>query len=153
MQAEAEAQMSPFAYMGYRGFLDECTGWTGYNAFVNQDYDGDGVADRVLRIYQEESEYCQYQVVFGNGNVLELDKEVYDTGTPWVESADINGDGEQEIIFSQQYGFSTDMRGFGDLAIFEKREMPISVWNYRLLKAMRAVLRNLQCIIKRNGNS
>lgn len=121
MQAEAEAQMSPFAYMGYRGFLDECTGWTGYNAFVNQDYDGDGVADRVLRIYQEESEYCQYQVVFGNGNVLELDKEVYDTGTPWVESADINGDGEQEIIFSQQYGFSTDMRGFGDLAIFEKK--------------------------------
>ncbi len=121
MQAEAEAQMSPFAYMGYRGFLDECTGWTGYNAFVNQDYDGDGVADRVLRIYQEESEYCQYQVVFGNGNVLELDKEVYDTGTPWVESADINGDGEQEIIFSQQYGFSTDMRGFSDLAIFEKK--------------------------------
>lgn len=118
---QTDVQTSPFAYTEYDGCLDECLEWNGHTAFANKDYDGDGLTDRVLRTYQEGSEYCHYQILFGNNVVLDCDKDVYANGSPTIEAADINGDGENEIILLLQYETSTDMTAFGDLAVFEKK--------------------------------
>lgn len=112
---------SALAYIEYDGYLDECLEWSDHTAFANQDYDGDGLTDRVLRTYQEGSEYCHYQILFGNNVVLDCDKDVSAYGSPTIEAADINGDGENEIILLLQYETSTDMTAFGDLAVFEKK--------------------------------
>lgn len=112
---------SALAYIEYDGYLDECLEWNGHTAFANQDYDGDGLTDRVLRTCQEGSEYCHYQILFGNNVVLDCDKDVSAYGSPTIEAADINGDGENEIILLLQYETSTDMTAFGDLAVFEKK--------------------------------
>lgn len=118
---QMQAQTSPFAYADYSGYMDACTQWAGYTAFVGQDYDGDGLTDRVLRTYEKDSQCCRYQILFGNQAVLNFEKEVYTNGTPTIKSADLNGDGEKEIILLLQYEMSTDMRAFGDLAVFEKQ--------------------------------
>lgn len=105
----------------YSGYLDACRGWKGRTAFAGQDYDGDGKTDRVYRTYLKDSEFCRYRIEFGNQTVLAIRRKVCYDGKPVIKSADINGDGEREIIFSQQYELSTDMRELGDTAVFEKK--------------------------------
>ena len=118
----AAVQTSSRAYTAYTGYMDECREWTGYMAFAGQDYDGDGLTDRVYRTYYKDSGYCHYQIRFGNRDVLDCDKDVYADGKPSVKAADINGDGYNEIILMLQYDTGTDMRAFGDLAVFEKKD-------------------------------
>lgn len=109
----------------YTGYLDECTGWFEYTSFVNQDYDNDKLIDRVYREYKENTEYaymscCHYRIEFGNGDVIDMDKNVPTSGFLNIKSADLNDDRQDEIIISIIYGASTDMRGAGDLAVYEK---------------------------------
>lgn len=105
---------------GYTGYLDECSGYMGYESFVEQDYDQDGRPDRVYRQMQDKGEMCNYRIEFGNGDMLTLDRAVWDTGFPAIQAADLTGNGFNEIIFTLSYDTSTNPRAFGDLAIFEK---------------------------------
>ena len=118
--AERETALAG-GFREYSGYLDACRGWKGRTAFAGQDYDGDGKTDRVYRTYLKDSEFCRYRIEFGNQTVLAIRRKVCYDGKPVIKSADINGDGEREIIFSQQYELSTDMRGLGDTAVFEKK--------------------------------
>ncbi len=106
-------------HWNYFGYEDE---WNGESVqdFTNQDYDNDGITDRVYREQGVDMGFCHYRIEMGNGIVIDMDKDVYGTGFPHVKGADINGDGENEIIFSLTYDTSTDMRSFGDMEIYEK---------------------------------
>lgn len=108
-----------FGYASYTGYLDACTGWDGYRQFAGQDYDGDGVADRVYREDIAEGEKCTYRIQFGNGDVIQT-KEL-GAGIPAVYTCDLNGDGVKEILIQVYYGFSTDPRAYGETALFEKK--------------------------------
>lgn len=105
----------------YTGYEDECTGWSGHEAFVGQDYDNDGLTDRVYREYKEEADNCHYRIEFGNGDVIDMDKDVASRGFLDIKTADLNDDGQNEIIISLLYGTSTDMRGAGDMVVYEKQ--------------------------------
>lgn len=109
-----------FEYDGYTGYLDECTDWDGYEQFVNQDYDGDGRADRVYRKNIADYERCTYRIEFGNGDLLQT-KE-FGTGMPAVRTCDLNGDGVREILVQAFYGFSSDPNYYGESALFEKKK-------------------------------
>lgn len=108
-----------FGYVRYTGYLDECTDWDGYRQFVGQDYDGDGVTDRVYKEDITEGERCTYRIEFGNGDVIQT-KEL-GMGMPAVRTCDLNGDGVKEIMIQSCYGFSTDPNAYGETALFEKK--------------------------------
>lgn len=94
---EQEIIASDFGYQYYTGYLDECIEYRNYSDFVDKDYDGDGLTDRVYR--ESKTLNCRYRVEFGNGIVLDIDKW-NPTGTILrLESADLDNDGEQEIVF------------------------------------------------------
>lgn len=114
---------APFGYMGYEGYLDECTGWTDYQNFLDMDYDGDGLADRVCRLLEENQDFCRYRIDFGNGDLLEFDKSVPASGIPHVEAADLTGDGTKEILFTLSYDFATDPMALSHFAVFRKQGM------------------------------
>lgn len=109
-------------FWDYTGYLDECILWTGYEQFVNQDYDGDGKIDRVYRTYNNEEFLCNYKIELGNGMKIALLPDFSDKGEPVIQTADFNGDGENEIIFTMNYYTSTNPMAFGELEIFEKRK-------------------------------
>lgn len=120
MEKLLEEEMQPFGYWGYTGYMDECTRWSGYKGFADADYDNDGKTDRVYRTYIKDTDSCRYRIEFGNGDLLELDKETWDGGAPTILSADLTGNGCNEIVFLQSYGFSTNPSAEGDFAVFEK---------------------------------
>ena len=105
----------------YTGYEDECTGWAGYDQFVDQDYDDDQLMDRVYREYKEEEDCCHYRIEFGNGDVIDMDKDVPWSGFLDIKAADLNDDGQNEIMISLLYGAGTDMRLSGDFVVYEKR--------------------------------
>jgi beta-lactamase regulating signal transducer with metallopeptidase domain len=109
-----------FGYMDYTGWLDECTIWTDYEEFLDQDYDGDGVKDRVYKevIPDNEDGDSNYRIAFGNGDELMITG--IGTGFPKIQGIDLTGDGINEIIASFTYGFSTNPASFGENLIFEK---------------------------------
>ena len=109
---------------GYTGYLDECSD-SNYSAdFINCDYDGDGLNDRVYRSMEEDLDYSGYEtwyrIEFGNGDKLQLDKKVPDTGFPYVLSIDITGDGINEIVFALGYWTSTNPPSFGEIILYKK---------------------------------
>ncbi len=112
---------SYIGYLGYSGYMDECTEWIDYQSFVDCDYDNDGLTDRVYRTY-EGGEFCHYAIEFGNGEILDFDKDVYDIGWPVIMGMDLTGAKVNDIIFSLSYGTSTEPRSFGDLVIYEKKD-------------------------------
>lgn len=109
-----------FGYMDYTGWLDECTTWTDYEDFLDQDYDGDGVIDRVYKevISDNEDGDSNYRIAFGNGDELTITG--IGTGFPKMQGIDLTGDGVNEIVASFTYGFSTNPAAFGENLIFEK---------------------------------
>lgn len=120
-EEQPEIQTGPFGYMGYTGYMDECSTWiSAWNDFESDDYDADGLYDRVYRTKRENTEFCHYRIEFGNGEILSFEKAVSDVGTPAVRSVDLTGDGENEIIFSLSYGMSTDPSVGGDMVVYEK---------------------------------
>lgn len=125
-KTESETEMAiETSYTGvwdYTGYLDECTGWTGYQEFVGCDYDEDGKTDHVYRYNIDKKDSCVYWIEFGNGAVIEPGKVVADTGFPHIQTADLQGDGIKEIIFTLSYDTSTGPMCFGDMAVFKRAQ-------------------------------
>lgn len=109
-----------FGYSDYTGYLDECLQWSKIDRdrFVGQDYDGDGLIDRVWRDNIEDWAVANYRIEFGNGDVLQIDN--MGGGEPKIRSVDLAGDGTPEILVTLEYGYSTDPTAFGSMALFEK---------------------------------
>ncbi len=119
---EAADQETSWGYNDYTGYLDECPGWTAkYRSdFADQDYDNDGLRDRVWRENVEDWALADYRIEFGNGEVLSIDS--MGGGLPEVQTGDLTGDGVPEILFSLSYHYSTDETAFGSMALYEKTE-------------------------------
>ena len=103
----------------YEGYVDECTAYTGREEFVDADYDLDLKPDRVYREWNAEDETALYTIEFGNGDNLEVPAG-WETGFPHVQYADLDSDGNSEILFTLSYDTSTDPWSFGDLWLFDK---------------------------------
>lgn len=86
-----------FGYTGYTGYMDECEGWSYYDSFVNQDYDGDGKTDRIYRTAYKETETCDFRFEMACGDTF-VAKNLSDAGSPCVEAVDLDGDGTNEIV-------------------------------------------------------
>lgn len=115
-----EVEERIFGYSDYTGYLDECFQWSKIcrDQFVGQDYDGDGLIDRVWRDNIEDWAVANYRIEFGNGDVLQIDN--MGGGEPQVRSVDLAGDGTPEILVTLEYGYSTDPTVYGSMALFEK---------------------------------
>lgn len=109
-----------FGYSDYTGYLDECLQWSKIyrDRFVDQDYDGDGLIDRVWRDNIEDWAVANYRIEFGNGDVLQIND--MGGGEPKIRSVDLAGNGTPEILVTLEYGYSTDPTVFGSMALFEK---------------------------------
>lgn len=116
---EQQPLPSLFGYRGYTGYLDQCTDWDGHERFVEQDYDGDGLIDRVYREEETKDENSRYRIEFGNGDSIQIGW--MGGGTPVVAACDLNGDGKKEILFQLLYGDSSDPNAFGESALYEKQ--------------------------------
>ncbi len=116
--SDENIETSPMFLWDYEGYIDEAKGYTWYNEFVNCDYDKDGATDRVYRIYDADAQEAYYSIEFGNGRVLSVPK-AYDTGFPHIQMADLDGDGEGEVLFTLTYDTSTDPFAFGDMWLFD----------------------------------
>ncbi|MCH5344701.1 MAG: hypothetical protein J1E64_11740 [Acetatifactor sp.] len=146
-ETRADTEISPedvverswVGHWEYTGYLDECIQWTEYEEFVGCDYDGDGLKDRVYREYHAKpntGEWCDYQVEFGNGEVI-LAQNCADTGFPQIQHGDLDGDGRQEILFTLSYPTSTYPPAFGNVMLYEwtregyrEAELPFSAHSY-----------------------
>ena len=121
---EDMVEQSFMGHWEYTGYMDECIQWTEYDDFVGCDYDGDGLEDRVYRVYPEDPNTevsCGYRVEFGNGEVIQIER-CTETGFPQIQHGDLNGDGRQEILFTQTYPTSTDPSSFGNAELYEWTE-------------------------------
>ncbi|MDE7477927.1 MAG: hypothetical protein K2M91_08245, partial [Lachnospiraceae bacterium] len=112
-------EAGPFGSLNYTGYLDSCKKWDGYEQFTYQDYDGDGKVDRVYQKTLVPDEWCLYEIQFGNGDVIETG--LFGIGLPEIKTCDLNGDGVMEILLQVSYAFSTNSNGYGEIAIFEKK--------------------------------
>ena len=116
---EADADMSPFILWEYVGYLDECEGYIWREEFMNCDYDGDSLYDRVNRSWDQQKETAVYTIEFGNGDRL-VTPIGWETGFPHVQSGDLDADGVKEILVTLSYDTSTDPLSFGDMWLFDK---------------------------------
>lgn len=105
----------------YTGYLDELDF---YSYYRDQDYDGDGLTDR---IYQEVMGSGfgvgarKMRVEFGNGEVLSFD--VYQNSPMNIQSLDLDGDGNRELLFTTPNSFSTNPPSIGsDILLFTRQE-------------------------------
>lgn len=112
-------EKSIVSFMGYTGYMDECMNWLGYDDFIGCDYDNDGLIDRVYRWLEGDDIY--YRIEFGNGDKLEFEYPWgLGAGSLSVQAVDFTGDGQNEIVFTQNYEYSTNPMAFGELAVCEK---------------------------------
>lgn len=112
-------EMEPdfMGYADYSGYMDQCKVWTGYEKFVDQDYDGDGLVDRVYRWHRNK--VCDYRIQFGNGNEILVEDAAL--GEPMIQSADLNQDGKNEILVMLTWeGQGMYPANGGNLILFEK---------------------------------
>ncbi len=112
-----DRRVGSFNYENYVGYLDECYYYYDFKDFVNKDYDCDGLVDRVYR-----NEDISYRIEFGNGDVLEIVRNLWPGTILELHSADLNGDGKQEIIFvndNDSY-MSNNPYPTVDLVVYEK---------------------------------
>ena len=119
---EQEKEVSPFYFTPYNGYMDECTGWLYYDRFVNKDYNGDGKFDRVYReevIGTKIDEESRYRIELSSGENLLVEK--MSNGLPKIESMDIDGDEELEILFTCSFDYSHKADYIGlDVMLFDK---------------------------------
>ena len=118
---QEETKTLPFGFLNYTGYLDECYVWQDYMLFVDCDYDNDGLTDRVYRTYLNETEFCHYRFEFGNGDILDIEKDVWDVGEPEVIGVDLSADGVNEIVVYLTPAMSNEPRAFGDIVVYEKK--------------------------------
>ena len=117
-EAAADEEKSIFAIWEYSGYMDEADEYLLQDEFIGQDYDGDGITDRVYREWYQEDQTAVYTISFGNGREL-ITPTGWETGFPHVRAGDITGDGEAEILFTLSYDTSTDPMSFGEMWVFE----------------------------------
>jgi|GEM_PF-3205334 hypothetical protein len=115
----------------YNGYLDRLAMYG--NRFDNQDYDADGLNDRVYRsVFRviKESKYGNYtelntrfRIDFGNGSTLEIgDFEDVCLGI-YLIGSDLTSDGINEIIFVGRHEASTIPDSSGESGIYHKTEI------------------------------
>lgn len=124
LNGDTQSQADILGYWGYTGYMDECVNYSGYDEFVNQDYDRDGRTDRVWRqetVQEDGSTEIMYRVEFGSGDMLTVDGLEND-GIPDFQSGDLTGDGKMELLFTQSYSYGTDPMGFGEMAVYVREE-------------------------------
>lgn len=119
-QGAGSGQGTAAGYGDYTGYLDECVQWLDYGSFVGQDYDGDGIGDRVWRENVENFSVADYRIEFGNGDRIEL--PMTGGGTPMVRALDLEGDGVKEILFTESSSYTADSGVYGQLALFRKTD-------------------------------
>ena len=115
------SEVSPAELWEYEGYVDEAEKYLWREEFVNKDYDGDAQTDRLYRTCDAEQQTAVYTIEFGNGEKLEV-PQGWETGFPHIQSADLDGDGEKEILFTLSYDTSTYPPGFGDMWLFDRRD-------------------------------
>lgn len=119
---EQEKEVSPWYFTPYNGYMDECTGWLYYDRFVDKDYDGDGKFDRVYREEVRGSKIVKeskYRIELTGGEDLLVEK--MSNGLPMIESVDLDGDGELEILFTCSFDFEAKADYIGlDVVLFDK---------------------------------
>lgn len=104
--------------MYYAGYLDASPYSMWKNDWNDCDFDGDGERDRVYRSVTEDA--VSYRIEFGNGDVLDIGSfEDFFIGLS-LQSADVNGDGEMEILFVGAHMASTDPYSGSEIALFHK---------------------------------
>lgn len=116
-ESESTGELIVSDWCSYTGYLDE--GVFGLYSFFKEDFDEDGLEDRIYRTY-EEADACHYRIEFGNGESFDMEKRANAYGTPTFQCIDISGDGQKDIIYLMQYRTSTDPYANGDFAIFLK---------------------------------
>lgn len=109
----------------YTGYLDEIgpsDGEWDYKGrdlgYRNQDYDGDGLIDRIYQDVESEPGVMKMRVEFGNGEVLAFD--TYESAPLVVQSLDLDGDGSRELLFTKPIDFSTSPVGT-DILLFTRQ--------------------------------
>ena len=117
-EAAADVEKNIFAIWDYSGYVDEAGEYLLQDEFIGRDYDGDGTTDRVYREWFEEDQTAIYTVNFGNGREL-ITPAGWETGFPHVQTGDLTGDGEAEVLFTLSYDTSTDPMSFGEMWVFE----------------------------------
>ena len=117
-ETEYDDEKSPFILWEYEGYVDECNGYYWQDEFKNCDYDGDGKADRLSRKWNSDEQIAIYTIEFGNGLRLTVPNG-WETGFPHVQSGDLDGDGEKEILVTLSYDTGTDPLSFGDMWLFD----------------------------------
>lgn len=119
------------------GFVDFLTDYEGYldnvkllEEFQNQDYDGDQKADRVYQYFLENGKKM-YEIRFGNGERIEVGP--FDDIYTWIKlyTADLTGDGKNEIIFCGEHMNSTAPDSIGS---------EIAVWIHDNKEYKKAIL-------------
>lgn len=116
-------------YQKYNGYIDQVAMFN--NRYDNQDYDGDGLFDRIYRsvislgsirksTHGYTSSFCKYRIDFGNGDTLEIgDFDDVFTGIQ-IFGYDLTGDGVNEIIFCGRHEASTFSPSGSEIAVYEK---------------------------------
>jgi len=120
-EAEPEVEKSLFAIWEYTGYMDEAVEYELQDEFIDKDYDGDGIADKVYREWDKDAQTAKYTIEFGNGSKL-VAPLFWETGFPHIQSADLTGNGFNEILVSVSYDTSTDPMSFGEMAMFSLDE-------------------------------
>ena len=126
---ESETKSWPFADQ-YTGFLDE---HPLREDIDKDDFDGDGLDDRLYQRYNEEKDTKEVYLFFGSGEMLLLDAKVW-TMFYGVKAADLTGDGTNELLFTHHI-IAADDDGATYFSIFtkdngswERMELP-GVWS------------------------
>lgn len=108
----------------YTGYLDECGVAYGKDweaGYKNQDYDGDGLIDRIYQDVESEPGVMKMRVEFGNGEILAFD--TYENSPLVAQSMDLDEDGSPELLFTKPNEFSTNpMSASTDILLFTRRE-------------------------------
>ncbi len=129
-QAEKEQQSDSMERQNIAGSAEEWATYTGYmEDFPERDLDGDGLTDKLYRTYEEnktedESPYVVgYELHFGNGEKLLLNKsgDIYFFNV-LVDSMDLTGDGQNEILVVDTHEGSTNPPGSRELAVYTHKE-------------------------------
>lgn len=111
---ETATEAWPFADQ-YTGFLDE---HPLREDIDKDDFDGDGLDDRLFQRYNEEKDTQEVYLFFGSGEMLLLEVEV-STMFYGVEAADLTGDGTNELLFTHHI-LAADDDGNTYFSIFTK---------------------------------
>ncbi len=121
----------------YTGYLDEYTGWTLLANYQNQDYDGDGLEDRIYREYVtggKISPLCNFRVEFGDGSTLTVSGQ--DGGCVPFFTSITPAFGKQFIAYQTFYPGACGEVINAELAMFEKYEKEYRLMDLPFTKSM-----------------